>query len=50
MILFMNFLNLIISIKIIILNQLVKFLGENKLFNKIAAKYADKGIDLFKIY
>ena len=26
------------------LNQLVKFLGENKLFNKIASKYADQGL------
>ena len=28
------------------LNQLVKFLGENKLFNKIASKYADQGLSI----
>ena len=28
------------------LNQLVKFLGENKLFNKIAFKYADQGLSI----
>ena len=28
------------------LNQLVKFLGENKLFNKIVSKYADQGLSI----
>ena len=28
------------------LNQLVKFLGKNKLFNKIASKYADQGLSI----
>ena len=28
------------------LNQLVKFLGGNKLFNKIASKYADQGLSI----
>ena len=28
------------------LNQLVKFLGENKLFKKIASKYADQGLSI----
>ena len=28
------------------LNQLVKFLGENKLFNKIASKYANQGLSI----
>ena len=28
------------------LNQLIKFLGQNKLFNKIASKYADQGLSI----
>ena len=28
------------------LNQLVKFLGKNKLFNKIASRYADQGLSI----
>ena len=42
----MNFLNLTITIKNNYLNQLVKFLGKNKLFNNIVSKYADQGLSI----